>query len=272
MKQKTRLFTRIILFVIALIQMFPLYWMIVFSLKNNQEIYVKNPFGLPQVWQWHNYTRVFEETRVFPYLFNSVCVTGLSIFFTLLLSSMATYALVRFKWKLRKFVYMVFLTGMMISMQAVLLPLYINLKPVLNTYWSLVFPYVAFNLPVSILIMVGTLEALPKELEEAAFIDGASIYKIFYVIILPLLRPIMSAVTISLFLSSWNELMFSATFISSEKYKTITVGVMEMCGMYMTNWGLIGAGLTIATIPIVIIYIFMSKNVQMSLAAGAVKG
>ena len=167
---------------------------------------------------------------------------------------------------------MIFMMGMMLSMHAVLLPLFINLKPLLDTYWSLVLPYVAFNLPLAILILVGTLEQLPRELEEAAFIDGASIYRIFYTIILPLLAPILSTVAILTFLSAWNEMMLAVTFINSDSVKTITVGIMELVGEYSTNWGQLGAGLVIATVPIFIIYIALSDNVQKSLAIGAIKG
>ena len=199
-------------------------------------------------------------------------VTGLTILFTLILSAMATYAIVRLKWKLSKLVYFIFLTGMMLSIHAVLLPLFVNMKPVLDTYWALIIPYVAFAMPTAILLMVGTLEALPKELGEAAFIDGANIYRVFWQIIMPLLKPILSTVAILTFLSAWNEMMLAIAFVSGEKYKTITVGVNDMVGKYSTKWGLIGAGLTIATIPTLFLYVFLSKNIQKSLAMGAVKG
>ena len=109
-------------------------------------------------------------------------------------------------------------------------------------------------------------------MEEAAFIDGASLYKIFFKIILPLLKPIISTVAILNFLDSWNELMLAQTFINSDQWMTITVCVNNMVGMYSTKWGLIVAGLTIATIPTLLLYAFLSNNIQESLAAGAVKG
>jgi raffinose/stachyose/melibiose transport system permease protein len=185
---------------------------------------------------------------------------------------MATYALVRMKWKLSKAVYLLFLIGLMLPIHAILLPLFLNLFPILNTYASLVLPYTAFGMPLAILIMVGFLEGLPKELEEAAFIDGSSIYGIFFRIIMPLLSPAMATVAILIFLSSWNELMLAVTFISDSRYKTITTGVLELIGKYTTRWGNVGAGLVIATIPTVIVYILLSNSVQKSLAIGAVKG
>ncbi len=263
---------QIFLIAFAAIQLFPLYWMITFSLKGNMEIFGGNVLGLPETWRFDNYTKVVEETKLVRYFINSIVVTGLTIFFTLLFSAMITYGIVRLKWKLSKAVYTLFLIGMMIPIHAVLLPLFLNLDPVLNSYVSLILPYTAFAMPLGILIMVGVLEGLPKELEEAAFIDGASIYKIFFHIILPLLTPALSTVAILTFLSSWNELMLAVTFISDSRFKTITTGVMELIGKYSTQWGPVGAGLVIATIPTLILYIALSENVQKSLAAGAVKG
>lgn len=270
--KKTGIITTIMLLVITVIQLFPLYWMFSFSLKSNREIFGGNIVGLPDNWEWDNYIKVFEKAHLGRYLFNSVVVTGLTIAFTLVLSAMAAYAIVRLKWKLSKMVYFVFLTGMMLSIHAVLLPLFVNMKPILDSYWALIIPYVAFAMPTAILLMVGTLEALPKELEEAAFIDGANIYRVFWQIIMPLMKPILSTVAILTFLSAWNEMMLAIAFVSGEKYKTITVGVNDMVGKYSTKWGLIGAGLTVATIPTLVLYVFLSKNIQKSLAMGAVKG
>lgn len=263
---------QIFLVAFAIVQLFPLYWMVTFSLKGNMEIFGCNVLGFPKDWRFDNYITVIEETRLARYFINSMVVTGVTIVCTLLFSAMITYAIVRLKWKLSRTVYNVFLIGMMIPIHAVLLPLFLNLDPVLNSYWSLILPYTAFAMPLAILIMVGVLEGLPKELEEAAFMDGATLYKIFFHIILPLLTPALATVAILTFLSSWNELMLAVTFISNSDFKTITTGVMELIGKYSTQWGTVGAGLVIATIPTLLLYIALSDNVQKSLAAGAVKG
>lgn len=264
--------TQILLIIVAVIQLFPLYWMFTFSLKGNSEIFSGNVAGLPGEWRFDNYIAVLENTDILRYFMNSLIITALTILFTLLFSSMAAYALVRLKWKLSRAVYLLFLIGIMLPMHAVLLPLFLNLDPILNTYASLVLPYTAFAMPLTILITTGALEGLPKELEEAAFIDGANIYRIFYRIILPLLAPIMATGAILTFLSSWNELMLAVTFISDGAHKTITAGVLTLIGRYTTRWGEVGAGLSISTIPTLIVYILLSKNVQKSLAVGAIKG
>ncbi len=272
LKTRTSPVMTVFLVLVALIQLFPLYWMFMFSLKDNKEIFGANPMGLPRAWQWGNYSKIFTAGNMGLYLLNSVIVTASTILLTLLLSAMATYAIVRMKWKLSKLVYNIFLVGMMLSVQAVMLPLYINLQPILSTHWALILPYVAFAMPQAILLMVGSLEALPKEMEEAAFIDGANIYRLFYVIILPMLAPILSTVAILTFLSSWNEYMLALVFISTDKLKTVTVGVNDMVGKYSTKWGVVGAGLTVATLPTLIMYALLSKNITNSLAMGAVKG
>lgn len=264
----------VFLAIVSLIQLFPLYWMFTFSLKDNKEIFGKNVVGLPTVWRWDNYTTIFgaKGVNMGTYMTNSVIVTAATILFTLLLGAMVTYAIVRMKWKLSKLVYNVFLVGMMLSVQAVMLPLYVNLQPLMSTHFVLILPYTAFAMPQAILLMVGSLEALPKEMEEAAFIDGANIYKIFFSIILPMLAPILSTVAILTFLSSWNEYMLALVFISADKLKTVTVGVKDLVGKYTSKWGRIGAALTVATFPTLVMYILLSKNVTASLAMGAVKG
>jgi raffinose/stachyose/melibiose transport system permease protein len=267
-----KILTQSLLIIVALIQVFPLYWLFTFSLKGNAEIFGGNVAGLPQNWRFSNYLTVFENVGLLRYLFNSFFISAVTIICNLILSEMATYALVRLKWKLSKAVYLLFLVGIMLPMHAVLLPLFLNLRSVLNTYAALILPYTAFAMPLGILISVGALESLPRELEEAAFMDGASIYRIFFSIIVPLMSPIMATLAILTFLSSWNELMLAVTFVSKPYMKTITVGILELVGRYTTRWGEVGAGLAVAAVPTLLMYMLLSQNVQRSLTAGAIKG
>ncbi|NLD50562.1 MAG: carbohydrate ABC transporter permease [Clostridiaceae bacterium] len=264
----------IILAIIAAVQIFPLIWLIFFSLKSDAEIFGENIIGLPQKFLWQNYSKALVGGNAGMYFLNSVFVTGVTIILSGVLSSMAAYAIVRMKWKLRKPVLTIFLLGMMIPIHAALLPLFLILKN-LNLYDSplaLIVPYTAFALPMSIFILTSFLQSIPKELEEAALIDGCNIYQAFFSIIVPVLKPALATISIFTYLSTWNELMFAVTFISKREYKTLTVGIMSMVGQYSTNWGPIGAGLVIATLPTIIIYILMSSQVQKSLTSGAVKG
>lgn len=162
----------------------------------------------------------------------------------------------------------------MIPLHAVLLPVFIMLKnmKMLDTYQAIIIPYIAFALPMAIFFMIGFFQTLPKELEESAFLDGCSIYRTFFSIMLPLVRPALATISVFTFLSTWNEMMFAITFINSEKYRTLTVGIMQMVGKYTTDWGTMGAGLMVATVPTIVIYLLFSKQVQSGMVSGAVKG
>ncbi|HEX2938416.1 MAG TPA: carbohydrate ABC transporter permease [Ruminiclostridium sp.] len=258
----------------AIIQLYPIFWLFLFSLKNNAEIFGGNVLGLPKTWQFGNYSTAMTSGNVGIYFINSLLVTIITIVVSSILIATASYAIVRMKWKLSKFMLTVFMLGLMIPIHAALLPLFVILKDLgfLNTYLALIVPYVAFALPMGIFILTGFLYSIPRELEEAACIDGCNIYQIFYKIIMPLIRPGLATVAIFTYLSTWNELMFANTFINDEKMKTLTVGIMSLSGQYTTDWGPIGAGLMIATIPTLVIYALLSDQVQKSLIVGAVKG
>jgi raffinose/stachyose/melibiose transport system permease protein len=277
MKNKIRVSTIIIYSVLilwAIASLFPIYWMITFSLKSNSEIFGANPMGLPFEWRWNNYTNVFSSGNLGRYLLNSVIVTLATIVLTIFVSAMSSYAMIRMRWKLSKAAYSILMLGLMVPIHAALLPVFVMMRNLhlLNTLWSLILPYAGFGVPMGIMIISGLITTIPKELEEAAFIDGCNIYRMFFTIILPLLRPAVATVSIFTFLQSWNELMFAIVFVSRDSAKTLTVGIQSMSGRYLTEWGPIGAALTVATVPTLIIYLALSKQVQNSFIAGAVKG
>ncbi|MDD3213925.1 MAG: carbohydrate ABC transporter permease, partial [Eubacteriales bacterium] len=251
-----------------------LYWLLTFSLKDNTEIFGGNIAGLPNNWLFANYESALIGGKVGIYLLNSVIVTAITIIVTCLFSLMASYALTRMKWRGQKIVLEFFLLGLMIPIHATLLPLFLVLSKMhlISTHLALILPYTGFAIPMGIMIITGFIEGIPHELEEAGCIDGASIYQIFFRIILPILMPAISTVMIFTFLQSWNELLFAQVFISKEAFKTLTAGIQSMYGQYQTDWGPIGAALVVATFPTLAIYLAMSGQVQKSLAAGAVKG
>ena len=142
----------------------------------------------------------------------------------------------------------------------------------LNSHAALIIPYSAFSLAMGILICTGFMGDIPYDLDEAAFLDGCGVWGIFGRVIAPLMVPAISTVGIYTFLQCWNELMFATIFNSKEAYKTLPVGVQSLAGQYSTEWGPIGAALAIATIPTLLVYVFLSKKIQDSFIAGAVKG
>ena len=263
-----------LLAVVTVIQLYPLIWLVLVSFKNNAEIFGGNVLGLPKVWNISNYISALTTGNVARYLLNSVIVTGSTIIISSILIATSSYAITRMKWKFSKLTLIIFLLGMMVPIHSTLLPLFLILRQlhILNTYMALIIPYVAFALPMGIFVMTSFLEGIPKELEEAACVDGCNIYQIFYKIVLPLLKPSLATVAIFTYLSSWNELMFANTFLNDPKFATLPVGIMSMAGQHATDWGPILAGLVIATLPSILLYIPLSNQVQKSLMTGAVKG
>lgn len=266
--------TYIILGIWAIINMFPLYWLFTFSLKSNKEIFGGNVIGLPKEWMWSNFHKALTIGRIGRYFLNSVIVTGITILLTVIFAAMATYALTRLVWKGRKTANSIFMLGLTIPIHAAILPIFLVLSKLkmLNSYQALIIPYVGFALAMAILIFSGFMSGIPRELDEAACIDGCSVYGIFFRIILPLLKPAISTVAIFTYLQAWNELMFAVVFIRDSNYNTLTVGIQSLEGTFSTEWGPIGAALLITTIPTLLLYAFMSKKIQESLMAGAIKG
>lgn len=264
-----------LLFAIPVVtQLYPLLWLLLYSLKTNEEIMGGSFFALPKELQWHNYKDAYESGSYLKYLSNSVMVTAITMLCVILLSSMVAYAISRFRWKYGGLVMTVFLMGMMIPMQATLLPLMVIFKNVdiLNTHLSLILPYIAFSTPIAVFILSGFMKSIPSEIEESAFIDGASIYRIFRSIIIPVSVPPMMTVCILTFITIWNEYILAATFISSEKLKTLPFGVYTFVSQYSVNYGAIGAFLVMGALPVILIYFFLSNQITKGMVAGAVKG
>lgn len=263
-----------VLILVTAVQVFPFYWMLSFSLKSNADVYGGNIAGLPGVFHWENYLKALTTGHIGNYLLNSLIVTAVAILVSDLLACMSSYAMIRMKWKGSKSALMFFLVGYMIPMHATLLPLMLILRDMsmLNTRFALILPYIAFALPFAIFLLTGFVSDIPRELEEAACIDGCSVYHLFFSIIIPLLKPAIATISIFTYLTCWNDLLYSMTFINADALKTLTYGIMTFEGQYAVDWGTVGAGLVIATVPTVIMYLLFSKHMQKGLMAGAVKG
>lgn len=258
----------------ALLSIFPVYWMLTFSLKNNTEIFGENVIGLPRYWLFSNYESAIRVGNMGRYFFNSAFVALSTIIITLIASFMATYAMTRLVWKGRKTMNKFFMLGLTIPIHASIVPIYIILAKLhwLDTYGAIIIPYSAFSLSMGILISNGFMGDIPYDLDEAAFLDGCGVWGIFMRVIVPLMVPAVSTVGIYTFLQCWNELMFANIFISNPDIRTLPVGVQALCGQYTTDWGPIGAALSIATVPTLLVYAFLSKRIQAGFIAGAVKG
>lgn len=267
-----KILCQVFLVIWLLLCLFPLYWLFTFSLKDTDEIFRGNLIGLPTQWLFSNYAAAWGSGgNIGLFLMNSVIDTAATLLITSFFGFMCAYGLLRMRWKGQKAVFTYILMGMMIPMHAALYPLTITLLPLMKTHLALIIPYAAFNLPITILILSGFITSIPNEMEEAACIDGSGIFRTAFTIILPMMIPAISTAAIFVFLQVWNELLLASVF-TTDKVRTLTVGIQQMSGQYQTDYGSMGAALVIATLPTLILYCCMSSQVQKSLVVGAVKG
>ncbi|GLX70268.1 carbohydrate ABC transporter permease [Paenibacillus glycanilyticus] len=264
----------LVLVAVAIFQVYPLIWLLFFSLKNNQEVFNLSPFALPSPPHWENYSKVWNAGNIDTYFLNSVWITVAATAVTIVFGSLVTFAITRMKWKLSSLVLGLFMVAMMIPVHSTLIPLFsmFNKVHLIDNPLSLILSYVAFNMPITIMILLGFYIALPKEVEEAAVIDGASIHRVFFSIVFPMTSSVLATTGIINMIYNWNEFIFVNTFISSDKFKTLTVGVQNFIGQYTTDWGAIGATLMISILPILLTFLFLSDRIVEGIAAGSVKG
>ncbi len=261
------------LVLIAIVQLFPLVWMVLFSLKGSMQVLSTGVFSLPDRLHWENYTFALQTAHVARYFVNSLVVSACTIAVSTILAMNVAYAVARMRWRLRQTVLNAFLLGIMIPTQAIILPIYILMlrSHLYNTLTGIIVIYVVFSLPTGIYILVGYLRTLPREMEEAATVDGASVYRTYVSIIVPLVSPAIATVVIFTFLAVWNEFMYAYIMLDNLEIRTLTLGILTMRTKYWTDWGPIGAGLVISSMPTIILYLAMSTQVQKSLIVGAIK-
>lgn len=266
---------RIILWIYTFISIYPLFYMISYSLKNNDEIFYLNPFGFPTSFRIENYTYAFSRFNVPRYFFNSTFVTAMTIISAVAISLLFAYAVARMRWEMRNAARIYMTIGLFVPIQAFIIPLVVLMRNMhmLNSYLTLIIPYTAFNLSLSSMIFYSFFQTVPIEMEEAACIDGASIYRTFFAIIVPLIKPAIVTVTILLFLGVWNEFTYALVVTSKDFLKTLPLGVLNFEGAHETNWGAMGATMTIASLPAILVYLFFSESVEKAMCINAgIKG
>jgi raffinose/stachyose/melibiose transport system permease protein len=247
---------------------------LIYSFKTNEEILSGSFFSLPAKWQWINYSNAIDSGNYGKYLVNSVMVTGITMAGVILLALLAAFAIARFRWKYGQLVLLLFLLGLMIPLSGTLLPLMIIFKnmDILNTHLSLILPYIAFQTPIAVFILSSFMKTIPHELEESAIMDGAGAFRIFSNIVIPISVPPVVTVCILTFISIWNEYILAATFISSERLKTLPFGVYSFVSQYSVNYGAIGAFLVLGALPVIVIYFLLAEKITKGMVAGAIKG
>ena len=263
---------QVILWANTALMLFPIVIMIFLGFKSNMEIF-RDPFSIPDFTNLSNYAAVVAQSNFLRYLWNSFYVTGISIALILTLGTMAAYAIGRYDFTGSAFVLLFFMSGLMLPLKLAIIPLFILYRDmgILNTPWALIATYTAMGLPSTVFIMTGFIRTLPRELEDAARMDGASEARILWSVMLPLCRPAMVIAGIYNLVPIWNDFFFPLVFIQDDAYKTLPQGLTTFIGEYVTNWGVMFAGLTLAAAPITIVYILLSKQFINGMTSGAVK-
>lgn len=268
----TRPLYYIIAFLFASISLYPIVLMIASSFKSSSEIFT-HPLSFPKSFHLDTYKTLLEQIPFMKYFFNSIVVSFISVVFILITGSLAAFYIARYKYKWNNALFFFFLMGMMIPIKLGIVPLFILMKNMglTNTLWSLIFMYTATGIPLSMLILTGFFKTMPLELEEAARMDGANDLRILWNVVLPLMRPALGTVFIINFIQSWNDFFFPLIFITNEAKKTITVGMLSLFGEYSADWGSLFAGLTLSSVPMIVLFFIASKQFMEGITAGAVK-
>ena len=277
MKSKKRSTGQYICFVIfvivALINIYPLVFSIFCSFKGNLEIF-SSFTSLPKRLRFENYVTAWKVGNIGRYFLNTIILSVGTLVIAGLFGAMASYVLAKFRFRGKSKIYLLFISGMMIPIQAVLIPLsYIFGKlGIMNNYPVLILLYSAFCFPMTVLVLTGFMNGIPTELEEAMVIDGASIFQVFFKMILPLSVPGIVSVSIFNFIQVWNKLLFPLIFISDKNKGTISMGLLAFFGEYSTDYSSSMAGICLTTIPVIIAYVFFQEKIENGLMSGAIKG
>lgn len=266
---------KIMVAVIVIMDVYPIIWMFLCALKEPTEFVTKPSYALPDAFYLQNFVDAWTKGNMGTFFFNSLVYTLIALVFIVILSMTIGFAVTKMEWKMKKFFQSFFLLGLMIPVATALLPLFqvYNRIGLINTRTCLVLTYIAFGLSLSIFLVTGYMRALPNELLEASVIDGCGIYSMMWYIVVPLMKNAMVTVLVLQFFYKWNDLLFSMTFISDTKLKTIQTGLLYFQDQFGTkNWGAIFASVTISVAPMLVIYAILNKKVIEGMVAGAVKG
>ena len=256
-----------------LVCMIPFFFLIMCTLKEQFELMNNGVFSMPEGLYLQNYIDVFTG-GIWKYFFNSVIVMAVSLVILLALSALAAYPLSRWTFRLNKPIYSLIVACMSVPIHVTLLPIFMmSVRTGLyDSIWALVGPYVAFNLPISVFILTTFMATIPKDLEEAAKIDGCSLYGIFWRIMLPLVKPGLATLVIYDGVNIWNEFSFALTLTQTAGNRTLPLAVQEFQGQYSMNIPMIMTVLFISILPMIIVFIFGQDKLIKGMMAGAVKG
>ncbi len=262
-----------VFWVMAVIHIYPILLVLISSVKTKHEL-AMNPFGIPREITFSYFSQAYNTMHYMRSLFNTAIIAFASICILLVISSMAAYAIARRDNRVYNFLYMFFLAGLIVPFQMTMIPLYkiMLATKLISTYHGMVFFYLAFLAPFSVFLLTGFVKTVPKELEEAARIDGCGIFRSFFVIVFPLLKPAMSTVAVLNVFTIWNDFLAPMLYIQKSSMMTLTVQLNSFRGMYVNDWSLIFTGVCMIVAPMLLIYLFAQRFIISGITAGAVKG
>jgi ABC-type glycerol-3-phosphate transport system permease component len=249
---------------------YPTIWMVLSALKNDREIF-RQPFALPANWRWENFIEAWQVGGLGSLYLNSIFVTSVAVALCVLCATAAAFAFSRLEFPGRRLAYRVMLLGLLLPPPTVAIPLFTQLRDMglLNTPWALILPGAAWSLSLTVFLMRSYFNSVRPDMEEAAKIDGANTWQIFWKIAVPTVWPAMLTMIVLNTINIWNELLFALLFIVDEDKRTLPVGLIRFYGYHSTDYALVFAALTITTVPILILYFILQRHVIAGLTATA---
>jgi raffinose/stachyose/melibiose transport system permease protein len=264
---------QIILWCLSLVYIYPILLVLISSVKSKTEL-ISNPFGLPKQITFESFKTAFRTMNYLRSLSNTAIIDTIAVSGVVIMAAMAAYAIARKNNRFYNGLYMLFLAGMIVPFQMAMIPLYKVLQSLqlINTYQGVILVYLGSLAPFTVFILSGFVKGIPRELEEAALIDGCGPYKTFFRIVLPLLKPAITTVIVLNLFTVWNDFLMPMLYLSENKKQTITVKLSSFQGMYSNDWSLIFTGVCMIVLPMLIIYLFAQRFIISGITAGAVKG
>lgn len=258
---------------LSLVVLIPLVMTVFGGLKTTGDL-LANPISWPEELQWGNYGGILQTESFWTQLRNSLWVMLATSIGLVFLASMPAFIFARINFNGRELIFNFFTLGLLFPLAVAILPLYISLRTLnlLDSHWGIILPQIAFGLPGTILILRGFFASLPREVEDAAYIDGCSIFGLFWHVALPLVRPALAAVFVLAMVNSWNAFFLPLLVLNQEELYTVPLGIMRFQGQWGTDWALVLAFVSLTMVPTLVFYLFAERHIVTGLTAGAVKG
>ena len=255
---------------VVLAMVYPTIWMVYSAFKSNREIF-RTPFALPGEWRWLNLVEAWETGGLGTLYLNSIFVTTVAVGLSVLCATAAAFAFTRLEFPGRKWCYRLLLIGLLLPPPSIAIALFTQLRDMhlLNTHWALILPGAAWSLSLTVFLMRAYFNSIRPDMEEAARLDGANTWQIFWTISVPMVWPAMLTMIVLNTITIWNELLFALLFITDDAKRTLPVGLVRFSGYHSTDYALVFSALTITTLPILIVYFILQKQVIAGLTATA---